>query len=187
MSWPRAIPWLALFALLGAVGGGGCEAPRESQPGPRDRGPGPPLSPNARLDAVVSRVVDGDTVRVRLSGRSETVRYIGVDTPESVSRRTPVECFGKAASELNRRLVAGQPVRLRLDAEPRDRYGRLLAYVFRRRDGLFVNEALVRRGFATILTIPPNVAQAARLRAAQRDARGARRGLWAACPPPRGR
>jgi micrococcal nuclease len=180
VSWRRAIPWLVLFALLGAAGGGGCEAAREEDQG-RD-GRGPALRPNARLDAVVTRVVDGDTVRVRLDGRSETVRYIGVDTPESVNPRTPVECFGKAASDLNRRLMARERVRLRLDAEPRDRYGRLLAYVFRRRDGLFVNDALVRRGFATILTIPPNVAEAARLRGAQREAREARRGLWAACP-----
>jgi micrococcal nuclease len=104
-----------------------------------------------------------------------------MDTPETVKPNTPVQCFGKAASLANRRLVAGARVELRLDAEPRDRYGRLLAYVYRRGDGLFVNAALVRDGFATILAIPPNVSHAAELRALERRARAGRRGLWATC------
>ena len=83
------------------------------------------------------------------------VRYIGVDTPETVKPGTPVQCFGKAASAYNHRLVDGQRVRLRFDAEQRDRYGRLLAYVYRARDGLFVNAALCRAGTRPTLTIPP--------------------------------
>ena len=137
--------------------------------------------PGTTLDATVTRVVDGDTVRVRIGDRPETVRYIGMDTPETVKPRTPVQCFGPAASAANRRLVAGERVRLRLDAEARDRYGRLLAYVYRLRDGLFVNGALVRDGFATILTIPPNVAHRRALGALERRARAERRGLWGAC------
>jgi micrococcal nuclease len=154
-----------------------------------DRGgdAGPGVAPqadvgrSARLDGTVVRVVDGDTVRVALGGREERVRYIGIDTPETGRSGGPRECFALRAGAENRRLVAGERVRLRTDADPRDRYGRLLAYVTRRRDGLFVNLALVRRGFATVLTIPPNVAHAEDFLAAERRARSERAGLWAAC------
>jgi micrococcal nuclease len=118
---------------------------------------------------------------VRVQGRDETIRYIGVDTPESVKPGTPVECFAKRASAFNARLVGGERVRLLLDAEHRDRYGRLLAYVYRARDGLFVNAALVRRGYAQPLTIPPNVAHAGEFRRLAAAARRAGRGLWSAC------
>jgi len=135
-----------------------------------------------RSDAArVVRVVDGDTVVVRTGGHDERVRYIGVDTPESVKPGTPVQCFAKAASAENRRLVEGQEVRLVGDAEARDRYGRMLAYVYRQPDGLFVNAELARRGFAVTLTIPPNVRFADRFRALARQAREAGRGLWSAC------
>jgi micrococcal nuclease len=128
--------------------------------------------------ARVERVVDGDTIV--LAG-GDRVRYIGVDTPESVKPGTPVQCYAKAASRFNARLVAGERVRLRYDAERQDRYGRTLAYVYRERDGLFVNAELVRRGFATTLTIPPNVAHADDFRRLARGARRAGRGLWSAC------
>ena len=129
--------------------------------------------------ARVLRVVDGDTIIVRLGGRRERVRYIGIDTPESVAPDRPVECYGHAAAAENRRLVGGRTVTLSTDVERRDRYGRLLAYV--RVDGRLVNAELVRRGFATTLEIAPNLRQAGRLRALERQARRARRGLWAAC------
>jgi micrococcal nuclease len=129
----------------------------------------------------VTRVVDGDTIHVRLGGRDERVRYIGVDTPESVKPGTPVQCFAKRASAYNERLVEGQTVRLVLDAEHRDRYGRLLAYVYRAGDGLFVNAALVRGGYAVPLTIPPNVAHAAEIRRIAATARRDGRGLWSSC------
>src|SRR4051812_27008178 len=132
-------------------------------------------------DGTVTRVVDGDTVHVALGGRDETVRYIGIDTPESVKPGTPVQCFAHAASAANRRLIEGQRVRLRYDAEQRDRYGRLLAYVYRERDGAFVNAALVREGYARTLTIAPNVHFAGRFAALARVARDGRRGLWRAC------
>ena len=128
------------------------------------------------------RVVDGDTIHVQVGGARETVRYIGVDTPESVKPGTPVECFAKRASAFNHRLVDGEQVRLVRDAEPRDRYGRLLAYVYRVRDKRFVNAALVRRGYAVPLTIPPNVAHAEQFRKLASAARRAGRGLWSACP-----
>lgn len=145
--------------------------------GDRDRA----IAPGARLQGTVTRVVDGDTIRVRVGARTERVRYIGVDTPESRRPGTPVECFALEAAARNRRLVGGEAVELRGDAEPRDRFGRLLAYVHRRRDGLFVNATLVREGMATTLTIPPNVSHAALFRRLAAAARQAGRGLWAAC------
>ena len=138
--------------------------------------------PDASLGrAQVLRVVDGDTIRVRLDGRTERVRYIGVDTPESVKPGTPVQCFAKRASAANAALVAGRSVRLVGDVERRDRYGGLLAYVYREPDGAFVNARLVRDGYARPLTIAPNVAHARELADLARQARRAHRGLWNAC------
>jgi micrococcal nuclease len=135
-----------------------------------------------RSEATVVRVVDGDTIIARLgSGAEERVRYIGIDTPESVKPGTPVQCFAKAASHANAELVAGRRVRLVGDVEPRDRYGRLLSYVYREPDGLFVNEALVRRGFARPATFPPNVRFADRFATLAAQARAAAKGLWSAC------
>src|SRR3954452_22219370 len=105
----------------------------------------------------VTRVVAADTIHVSLGGQDETVRYIGIDTPESVKPGTPVQCFAKAASAANERLVDGRRVRLSFDAERRDRYGRLLAYVYRADDDAFFNASLVEDGYARPLTIPPNV------------------------------
>jgi micrococcal nuclease len=131
--------------------------------------------------ARVVRVVDGDTIRVSIDGRTERVRYIGVDTPESVKPGTPVQCYAKRAAAANAALVAGRTVRLVGDVEHRDRYGRLLAYVYRDDDGAFVNAALVRDGFARTLTIPPNVEHAAEFARLASTARKAGRGLWRAC------
>jgi micrococcal nuclease len=129
----------------------------------------------------VARIVDGDTVVVALAGRAERVRYIGIDTPESVKPDAPVQCFAHKAAAENARLVAHERVRLVLDVEARDRFGRLLAYVYRVRDGVFVNAALVRGGFARTLTIPPNVRFAERFRDLAAQARRDGRGLWSAC------
>ena len=142
---------------------------------------GSPGREGAEVGRVV-RVVDGDTIHVQVGGTRETVRYIGVDTPESVKPGTPVECFAKRASAFNHRLVDGEQVRLVRDAEARDRYGRLLAYVYRVRDKRFVNAALVRRGYAVPLRIPPNVAHAGQFRKLASAARRAGRGLWSSCP-----
>ena len=172
MTWRRSLPWLALFAALAGAGAGVLQPCGD---GGGSDGPG------GRRDARVTRVVDGDTVKVSLRGRSETVRYIGMDTPETVKPHTRVQCFGERASAQNKRLVAGREVTLRLGAEPRDRYGRLLAYVYRRGDGLFVNAALVRGGFARTLTIAPNVEHADELRRLQGTARAGKLGLWGAC------
>jgi micrococcal nuclease len=161
------VPWLVLVVLAAAVGwsraGGGGSAGDDD------------------VSARVVRVVDGDTIVVSVDGREDRVRYIGVDTPESVKPGTPVQCFAKRASAENKRLVAGREVRLVADAEARDRYGRRLAYVYRAGDGLLVNLALVRGGYARPLTIAPNVARADEIAAAARAARSAGRGLWSAC------
>ena len=124
-------------------------------------------------------MVDGDTIRVRLDGRTERVRYIGVDTPESVKPGTPVQCYAKRAAAANAALVAGRSVRLVGDVEQRDRYGRLLAYVYREPDGAFVNAQLVRDGYARTLTIAPNVAHAHQFAQLAQTARGAAAGYGA--------
>ncbi len=129
----------------------------------------------------VLRVVDGDTIQVRIGEVRERVRYIGVDTPETHKPGTPVQCYGRAASARNARLVDGERVRLETDAESRDRYGRLLAYVYRVRDGRFINADLVRGGFAEPLTIPPNVRHAETFADLAGEARRHGRGLWRAC------
>ena len=128
-------------------------------------------------------MIDGDTIVVRVEGHDERVRYIGMDTPETVKPNTPVQCFGPQAHDLNARLLGapGVPLTLRFDRELRDRYGRLLAYVYRARDGLFVNAQLVAAGVARTLTIAPNTAHVAQFGALAQAARAAGRGLWSAC------
>jgi micrococcal nuclease len=125
----------------------------------------------------VVEIVDGDTIEVLINGTAEPVRYIGVDTPE-VDPRIGVECFGHRASEFNADLVSGETVRLVFDAERRDRYERLLAYVYL--GERFVNAELVREGYATTLTIPPNDSFAGLFERLERAAGAGGRGLWGA-------
>ena len=94
----------------------------------------------------VIRVIDGDTIEIDMNGTLEKVRLIGVDTPETVDPRKRVQAFGKEASAFTRNLLIGEDVFLRSGSESRDRYGRLLAYVFRAPDGMFVNLEIVRQG-----------------------------------------
>jgi len=142
------------------------------------------------LDAVVTSIVDGDTIhaRVRGDGRlagEQKVRFIGIDTPETHSPFRPVECFGKVATRrLTKLIPPGTRVRLVLDVDTFDRYERLLAYVYRRRDGMFVNAVMVRDGYAAAYTVPPDVAHADDFVRLQRRARAAERGLWSACGGP---
>jgi micrococcal nuclease len=136
-------------------------------------------APPASAMAYVSRVVDGDTVEVQLDGREEDVRYIGVDTPETVKPDTPVQCFGPQASAFNHGLVEHRRVRLVFGEERRDAYGRMLAYVYL--GERFVNAELVRRGLARTLTIPPNDRFANRFKRLEIAAARAGRGLWGAC------
>ncbi len=160
---------LALLAILvyvlvaGGDDGGGENG--ESDPA----GDGPGGLSGIPLEVEVVDVVDGDTIEVLIDGTEEDVRYIGVDTPESVKPGAPVECFGPEASAFNERLVGGERVGLVFDAERRDDYGRLLAYVYR--GETFVNAELVRRGYATTLTIAPNDGYAGSLRPARAGGR----------------
>ena len=135
--------------------------------------------PTTSTEARITRVVDGDTVEATVDGREEDIRYIGVDTPESVKPGTPVECYALKASHFNERLVEGETVRLEYDAEERDVYGRLLAYVYLGDE--FVNAELVRRGYATTLTIPPNTRFADLFARLEREASDDERGLWGRC------
>jgi len=154
------------------------------QPSAGNQGPDLPASGDQGPGAVaayVTRAVDGDTIEVRLGGRTEDVRYIGVDTPETVKPGAPVGCFGPQASDFNHALIEHHRVRLVFDAERRDVYGRLLAYVHLGKR--FVNADLVRRGFARSLTIPPNDTHARLFRRLERGAARAGRGLWSACSP----
>jgi micrococcal nuclease len=151
--------------------------------------PGNPAPAGEAVSGKVLRVIDGDTIEVSVDGAEEDVRYIGVDTPETVKPGEPVQCYGPQASAANHRLVEGRTVRLVFDRERRDDYGRLLAYVYARARGdlgrsgkyRFVNAALIRDGYARTLEIAPNTAHATRLRRLQTRAGRVGRGLWGEC------
>lgn len=158
---PAVILLVALVAVIGV----------------RLAGRGTRTEPGGEITAVCERVVDGDTIKL-IGG--ERVRYTGIDTPETVHPNKPVEPFGRAASDYNRELVEGRRVRIELDVQERDRFGRLLGYVYVRGDGgeLFVNAELVRAGFARVSTHPPNVRHAEDFLKLEREARDQQRGLW---------
>ena len=125
-------------------------------------------------------VVDGDTLVARFDdGHVEKVRLLGVDTPEVVDPRKPVQCFGPEASAFSKARLTGRRALLELDAEPRDKYGRLLAYVIV--NGHRFDDELLARGFARFLVIPPNGSHARALLRAELAARATGRGLWGAC------
>jgi micrococcal nuclease len=173
VSSRTAALWVLAFVAL-AIAGGGLEL---LDSGDDSREGSGELSTAGR----VVRVVDGDTVRVRLRRRTETVRYIGVDTPETVKPGEPVQCFGKRASAFNRRLAAGRRVQLRFGRERRDRYGRLLAYVRVHGRERSLSAILIARGYGRVLTIPPNTAHARSFGRLERRARERKLGLWGSC------
>lgn len=128
----------------------------------------------------VDRVVDGDTAKVFYKGNDEYVRYIGIDTPESVKEGSPVECYGPEAKKFNAELLARNPeVKLVFDKEKRDRYGRLLAYVYS--GGVLLQTELLRGGYATTIEIPPNTSRASQFSVLEDQARKSGQGLWSAC------
>ncbi len=132
--------------------------------------------------AIVERVVDGDTIVVTIDGRSETVRLLGIDTPESPGGPRPAECFGSEASAFAESLIPpGTVVRLSRDKQTRDQYARLLAYVHRADDELFVNLALLEGGYATPLFFAPNTSRQAEFEAAANAARRNWVGYWPTC------
>lgn len=174
MSRSRVVA-LALVAVVGAVlvvlGSGALD--RRGSP---------------RADAGQGRVVqvvDGDTIDVDVDGRDERVRLIGVDTPETVAPDRPVQCFGAEASEHTAALLPpGTRVRLVRDEVVRDRYDRLLAYVYRHEDGLLVNLSLIEGGFADAVSYGDNEALHDTFVAAEATARSDGVGLWSACGGP---
>jgi len=129
-----------------------------------------------RLYPVV-RVIDGDTIVVKYKGKEEKVRLIGVNTPEIHHPNKGVERYGQAAASYTKKLLQNKQVRLEFDVQQRDKYGRLLAYVYLP-DGTFVNARLVAEGYAQVMTVPPNVRYAGKFGELQRQARQANKGLW---------
>jgi len=134
---------------------------------------------------LVTEVIDGDTIKV---SSGQTVRLLGIDTPETKDPRRPVGCFGKEASNEVKSLLEGRKVLLEKDISDTDKYGRLLRYIYLPLDPstgsgkvLFVNDYLVREGFATVYTYPPDVKYNEQLREAESKAREGNKGLWGRC------
>ena len=127
----------------------------------------------------VASVVDGDTIKINMNGTTETLRLIGMDTPETVDPRKPVQCFGKEASNKAKELLSGQKVRIEKDStqDERDKYGRLLAYVWRE-DGLFYNEYMIKQGYAHEYTYDLPYKYQSQFKADQTYARENQLGLW---------
>lgn len=125
----------------------------------------------------VTKIIDGDTIEL---SNKQKVRYIGIDTPETVDPRRPDGCFGREASEKNKELVLGKTVTLEKDVNETDRFGRLLRYVYV--DGQMVNEVLVRDGYAKAVTFPPDVKYQSKFTDLEKSARENKAGLWSSCP-----
>jgi micrococcal nuclease len=194
----RRLVAMLVVVVLAVVGAAGCEGLVEDVGGGGGAGGGKvpadlatsraeraswPDRPRDAVAAKVQRVSDGDTFVATVKGRRERVRVIGVDTPESVAPNRPDEPYGEEASDFAKAHLDGETVHLAGDAEPRDRYGRMLAYVWLE-DGTFWNALLAAEGYAQQLTIPPNVTYAGLFRRLAGDARRHDRGLWALEPQP---
>lgn len=135
--------------------------------------------------ASVTAVVDGDTIEMEFAGRRHRVRLLGIDSPESVHPELPEQCYGKEATEaLSRLLPPGTDIVVERDVELHDRYQRLLLYVYRRSDGLFVNHWLVESGLAEAVFYPPNIHFRPEIQQARQQARASGRGLWGHCDGP---
>jgi micrococcal nuclease len=170
---------VALAVAVGLLAGAGC--------GRLPGGSGAGAANTAAADgaATVVRTIDGDTLVAEIGSTEEHIRLIGIDTPETHKPDSPVECYGQeAADHLAELLPSGTAISLVRDVEARDRYGRLLAYVYRAADDLFVNLDLAASGFAAQLTIPPDVAHADEFGRAVAAAREAGLGLWGMCGGP---
>jgi len=188
-AWPlthqfgRAAPVLVITALLiGVMAACTSAVPATLTPttgAATTAGSG--LPPHA-LAASVESIVDGDTIVVSIGNNSETLRLLGIDTPEKPGGPRPAECYGHESTALLSQLIPeGTPVLLTRDLEPRDVYGRLLTYVFRAEDDLFVNLAILEAGAADTLNIAPNTTFAVDFQEAVNRARGHKLGLWATC------
>lgn len=158
---------LAILLTITLLVIGACTAPSESNRIPAQN----------EVYAQVTRVIDGDTIEVNLVGKIYKVRYIGIDTPETVDPEKPIQSFGLEASAKNKELVEGKTVRLVKDVSETDKYGRLLRYVYV--GDLFINAELVKLGYAQVATYPPDVKYQEYFLDLQREAEAAGRGLWA--------
>ena len=154
-----------------------------------------PFAPSQRVvdkneyaDIAVVYVYDGDTIKLE---NGERVRFLGIDTPESSENKKlfrdaarsgqdikEILAMGHAAAVYTKSLLDGRRVRLEFDIEKRDKYGRLLAYIYRVDDGLFINEDIIKNGYAYPMTIPPNIRHADEFRKLFHEAQKAKRGLW---------
>ena len=184
-------PELRVTAILIATALLGCEPLEQAPPPPRPTLPTVPEPPEPEAvqsdaaddtpatSATLMSVTDGDTIVVKLDGKRERVRLIGIDTPETANSPRGPQPFADEATKALERLLGRGRVELRFDAEERDHYGRLLAYVYAA-DGKFVNEALVRDGWARAIRVPPNVRHAKHFESLARAARRERRGMWGA-------
>ncbi|MBI2593490.1 thermonuclease family protein [Candidatus Daviesbacteria bacterium] len=141
-------------------------------------------SAQAQKSFLVTKVIDGDTIEIKSDPKTLKVRLIGIDTPETVDPRRPVGCFGKKASAETKRLIEGKQVILTKDVSETDKYNRLLRYVFLPigdGENLFINDYLIRQGFAKILTYPPDIKYDSRFLQAEKEAKDNLRGLWGQC------
>jgi micrococcal nuclease len=192
-GWPAILIALLLLAACGSETPSTLTAtagmtptarpPATASPMPLTAEPTAASSPRAgRTLAQVVRVIDGDTTVVATGGLEYRVRYIGIDTPETVDPRKPVECYGREASQRNRELVEGETVELEKDVSETDQYDRLLRYVWV--DGEMVNAILVSEGYAVVVTYPPDVKYQELFLELQRQARAEGQGLWSACLTP---
>lgn len=141
------------------------------------------LRQNQPGDYRVVEFIDGDTIAVDMNGRTEKIRFIGVDTPETHDPRKAVQCFGLAAADFTKKVIGNQNVRLQSDplSTNRDRYARLLRYVYLP-DGTLVNEEIIKQGYGfAYLSFPFTKAEQFRL--SETAARQQSRGLWNSCQP----
>lgn len=182
LSAAVAISILSLSLLLIACGPDDTTPSQTSAPAQAKDTSAPTIGPtniewqDRLTEALVTRVVDGDTIDVLIEGEEFRVRYIGIDTPETVDPRRPVGCFGVEASQRNHDLVDEMTVGLEKDVSETDRFGRLLRYVWL--DDQMVNAALVAGGYATASAYPPDVAYSDMFLDLQREAREQSLGLW---------
>ena len=196
-AWVAPMVRSVAILVLGAAGiVAGCLPDRAGTPTPTPAptstastlaSVGPALAPvGPTTEAKVVRVIDGDTIVVDFKGKQVHLRYIGMDTPESVKPNTPVELMAREATAANEALVAGRTVLLEKDVSETDRFGRLLRDVWVERDGrlVLVGLELVRTGYANVSTFPPDVRYVDELLAALDQAREAGVGLWAPTPIP---
>ena len=142
----------------------------------------PAFVPKQSYATSVTTVIDGDTITATVDGKRMSIRLIGIDTPESSTSARPEECGGEEASQFLRSILPrGTPILLTRDKELLDPYDRLLAYVFRKSDGLFVNLAIAKYGMASELSFPPNTRHASHIRKAVATARRSGAGVWGLC------